>query len=97
MVSAPAGIDVLLALQAVGDATEGRRRAVKRGRTLLDVLEEMRADLLAGRVEPAALDRLVGVLADAREAASPQIDALLDDIELRVRVELAKHGRYPSF
>lgn len=97
MVSAPAGIDALLALQAVGDATEGRRRAVKRGRTLLDTLEEMRADLLSGRVDPAALDRLVGVLAEGREAANPQIDALLDDIELRVRVELAKHGRYPAF
>lgn len=96
MVSVPAGIDALLALQAVGNATEGRRRAVKRGRTLLDTLEVMRADLLSGRVDPAALDRLIGVLAEGREVASPQIDAVLDDIELRVRVELAKHGRYPA-
>jgi hypothetical protein len=57
----------------------------------------MRADLLSGRLDPAALDRLVGVLAEGRETASPQIDVLLDDIELRVRVELAKHGRYPAF
>ncbi len=94
VVSGPASIGALLALQAVGDATEGRRRqAVKRGRTLLDTLEEMRADLLAGRANPAMLDRLAAILAEERETAGPQLDALLDDIELRVHVELAKHGR----
>ncbi|KKB10550.1 hypothetical protein VE25_17605 [Devosia geojensis] len=94
LVSGPASIGALLALQAVGDATEGRRRqAIKRGRTLLDTLEEMRADFLAGRANPAMLDRLATILSEERETAEPQLDALLDDIELRVRVELAKHGR----
>ena len=98
VVSGPASIGALLALQAVGDAVEGRRRqAVRRGRTLLDTLEEMRADLLAGRMNPAMLDRLAAILAEEREAAGAQVDALLDDIELRVRVELAKHGRFPAF
>mgnify|MGYP002404240782 CR=1 FL=1 len=98
VVSGPASIGALLALQAVGDATEGRRRqTVRRGRALLDTLDEMRADLLAGRMDAAMLDRLAAILAEERETAGTQIDALLDDIELRVRVELAKHGRFPAF
>lgn len=97
-VTAAASLDALLALQAVDDATQApRRRAAVRGRTLLDTLEEVRADLLVGRVTPEKLDRLVALICEAREAATPQLDALIDDIELRVRVELAKLGRFPAF
>ena len=32
----------------------------------------------------------------ARERKLPGLDAVLDDIELRARVELAKFGRYPG-
>jgi hypothetical protein len=31
----------------------------------------------------------------AREQGDPGLDELLDDIELRARVELAKRGRFP--
>jgi hypothetical protein len=97
-VSAAANLDALLALQAVDDATQApRRRAMIRGRTLLDTLEEVRADLLVGRLGVEKLDSLVALVSQSREAATPQLDALLDDIELRVRVELAKHGRFPAF
>ena len=40
------------------------------------------------------LDRMSAMLAEVRERSLPGLDALLDDIELRVRVELAKAGRY---
>jgi hypothetical protein len=97
-VSAAASLDALLALQAVGDALQApRRRALMRGRTLLDTLEEVRADLLVGGVGPEKLDSLVALVSQSREAGTPDLDALLDDIELRVRVELAKLGRYPAF
>ena len=91
------GIEGLLALQAVGDPLERRRRKVRRGQGLLDQLESLRRDLLVGRVDPARLDAMLDILAEARERDEPGLDSLLDDIELRVRVELAKHGRFPGF
>lgn len=90
------GIDALLALQAVGDPMERRRRAVKRGHDLLDQLDGLKRDLLLGRADPARLDAMLSILAHARERDEPGLDALLDDIELRVRVELAKFGRFPA-
>lgn len=95
-VSAMAGIDAILALQAVGGPLEGKRRAVRRGATLLDLLEGLRADLLVGRIDAGRLDAMVATLAGLRERSLPALDSLLDDIELRVRVELAKHGRFPA-
>lgn len=88
-----AGVDALLALQGVGDATSERSRAVKRGHSMLDTLEELRLDLLAGALSPAKLDRLIG-LVNARTPASgdPRIDQVIAEIDLRARVELAKRG-----
>ena len=96
-VAPAAGLDAILALQAVGDFTESRRKAVKRGTNLLDLLEEMKADLLVGRTTPQRLDAMVAQLGAMRDRVDPALDALIDDIELRVRVELAKLGRYPQF
>lgn len=95
-VAQAAGLDAILALQAVGDFTEGRRKAVKRASTLLDLLEEMKAGLLVGKVTPDRLDAMVSQLGALRDRVDPNLDALIDDIELRVRVELAKLGRFPT-
>lgn len=95
-VAPAAGLDAILALQAVGDFTESRRKAIKRGTRLLDLLEEMKADLLVGRLGPERLDAMVHQLTTLRERVEPEIDAVIDDIELRVRVELAKLGRFPQ-
>jgi hypothetical protein len=90
------GLDALLALQAVGGPLEGRKKAVRRGQSLLDTLEEIKADLLLGRVSFERLDRLASMLDEVREQSLPGLDAVLDEIELRVRVELAKFGRFPA-
>lgn len=95
-VAPAAGLDAILALQAVGDFSESRRKAVKRGTSLLDLLEDMKADLLIGRTSPERLDAMVTQLGTLRERIEPGLDALIDDIELRVRVELAKLGRFPQ-
>lgn len=87
------GIDVLLALQAVEDPRFAKRKAVRRGRSLLDALEDIRVDLLLGQVSEERLGQLLTMLSQARERSEPELDAVIDDIELRVRVELAKHGR----
>jgi hypothetical protein len=95
-VAPAAGLDAILALQAAGDFTESRRKAVKRGSSLLDLLETMKADLLIGRVSPDRLDAMARQLSALRERVEPGLDAVLDDIDLRVRVELAKLGRFPQ-
>lgn len=94
--AAPAsGIEALLALQAVPVEREGKRRQLRRGRSLLDTLDALKADLLAGRASDNHLNQLLALIGQAREQTEPGLDGLLDDIELRARVELAKRGRFP--
>lgn len=95
-IQAAAGLDAILALQAVDGPLTGRKKAVRRGATLLDMLDDMKTDLLVGRISADKLDGMVTMLSEARERSLPGLDALLDDIELRVRVELAKFGRFPA-
>jgi hypothetical protein len=91
-----AGLDALLALQAVEDPLLKKRKLVRRGRALLDGLEALRRDLLIGPVGEGRLNQLLALVGQAREQSEPGLDALIDDIELRVRVELAKRGRFVS-
>ena len=87
------GIDALLALQGVEDATERRKRSVRRGRTALDALERLKLGLLGGTLEPESLRRLQAAAGDLRDGSGdPQLDAVLAEIALRVDVELAKAG-----
>lgn len=89
----------LLALQGLvveDDPREKRRKAVKRGLDVLDVLEGVKLDLLGGGVPADRLERLVHLLGQRRPSGDDGLDALVDDVELRARVELAKFGRYPD-
>jgi hypothetical protein len=90
------GIEALLALQSVEDPLFAKKKAVHRGNALLDTLESIKADLLVGRVSEGRLNQLMVLIAQTRERRLPGLDAVLDDIELRARVELAKFGRYPG-
>ena len=94
--AAAAGIDALLALQAVDDPLLGRKKAIRRGTALLDTLDQIKADLLIGQVSEGRLNQLMVLIGQARERNLPGLDGVLDDIELRARVELAKFGRYPA-
>jgi hypothetical protein len=93
--SAPIGVlDAMLAAQEVPDATEGRRRARRRGEDILDRLEEIRLGLLLGTVSQARLQQLAQALRSARgQVDDPRLDEILDEIELRAAVELAKLAR----
>ena len=93
--SAPATeIDAILALQAVEDPMQGKRKAVRRGQALLDNLDALKAELLTGHVNEARLDRMLTLVRQAKTRVDPGLDNVIEDIELRVLVELAKHGRY---
>jgi len=84
-------IDSLIALQEVPDVLAGKARAARRGRDMLDLLEDIRDGLLLGGISRATLNRLLQLVNVKREGfADPGLSALLDDIDLRARVELAK-------
>jgi len=91
-----ASVDNLFVLQEIGDELSGRRRAAQRGATLLDRLEDIRLALLTGSMPRDRLEALRQLAREQVERASdPQLAALLDEIELRVAVELAKLDKLP--
>jgi len=86
-------VDSLLALQGVPDSTEGRRKAVKRASQMLDLLEEIRIALLGGESPHGKLEGLLRVVQSGRDdVPEPHLSQILDEIELRARVELAKYA-----
>lgn len=84
----------MLAAQTVGDALQDggkKRRAVSHGNDILDRLEDLRAAILTGAVSKSKLIELAQMLREKREAGlDDELNAILDDIELRAEVELAK-------
>lgn len=98
--SGPAGslravqtVDALLALQSVETATERKKRAVAKGRNALDLLDALKIGVLDGSVDQPMLARLK-IAAEGLSGGSgdPGLDSVLDEIGLRVAVELAKAG-----
>jgi hypothetical protein len=88
------GVEALLALQDVGGPLERKRRAVRRAGRILDVLDEIKVALLEGALSSADLDRLRRAVRDEREwTEDPTLEAVLDEIELRAAVEVAKLER----
>ncbi len=86
-----AALDGVLAAQEAPDPTEQRRRAVRHGQSLLAELHDLQLGLIEGWVSEGTLHRLAGLLDGLRPAvADTRLDAVLDDLELRAAVELAK-------
>lgn len=84
-------ISAVLSLQEVDDPLVGRSRARKRGELMLDRLEEIRMGLLLGSIPRHKLEELSTMVYLARERCDDErLNAVLDDIELRAAVELAK-------
>ncbi|WP_417689756.1 flagellar assembly protein FliX [Roseibium sp.] len=88
------GMDALLALQEVGEDPGRKRKAARYGHALLDGLESIRTDLLGGEVSEDRLEALAREVSGQVESGDPEVDAVLREIELRVKVELAKLGRF---
>lgn len=92
-------VDALLALQETGAADDAlhapRRKAVARAEEMLDILDDIKLALLMGQVPKSKLSRLLSVVEGQRGGvADPMLRDILDQIELRARVELAKFGTY---
>ncbi len=88
-------LDDVLATQEVGDDGDDRRNARAHGENVLQRLEQIRLGLLAGRIPTHRLNELVQVLRRQRaDFTDPRLGEILDEIELRAAVELAKLGHY---
>lgn len=89
-----AAVDALLALQEAPDASRGRSRGLDRAGAMLGLLEEVRRGLLVGTIPRATLGQLARLARESRQSGlDPALTAILDDIELRAEVELAKLER----
>lgn len=86
-------ISQIVGLQEVDDALARRKRGRSRAVDLLDRLEMIRIGLLTGSIGKDQLLQLAQLVSNRRgDVGDPRLAAILDDIELRVRVELAKLG-----
>ena len=85
------GINPLIALQEVDDALTGRRKAVRRAEDILDKLEELRVGLLLGTFPREKLHDLVRMVQSRRDSVTdPRLQEVLEEIDLRAQVEIAK-------
>lgn len=88
-----ARIDVLLAAQGAEDpaerATRGRMR--KRADTILRQLDRLRMGMLTGNLSVGNMIDIADVVASHRERVQdPQMASILDEIDLRAQIEIAK-------
>jgi hypothetical protein len=84
-------VENILMLQGLDDSTSGPSKGVARGQQLLDLLDAVRDGLLAGGIPRSTLNRLASAVTRRHESfADPKLQGVLDEIELRAHVELAK-------
>lgn len=87
-----ASVGALIALQAGDDGARGASgKEVERAEDLLDRLDQIRVGLLTGSMSRGTLNSIVARLEQRRrEGVEPRLMGLIDEIELRAKVELAK-------
>jgi hypothetical protein len=86
-------VGAILGVQEVGDATERAAKGKKRGNMLLEQLDGLRIALINGALSKEQLLRLSAMVQNEKvQVDDPRLAQILDDIDLRARVELAKYG-----
>lgn len=87
-------MDALLSLQEMPEDEIRKRRAVQESRGTLEALETLRMALLDGAVPEHLLQTLTRVVAVQKQHVDdPHLMSVIEDIELRAAVELAKLER----
>lgn len=90
-VAAASAVSNMLSLQEISDEDVRRKKLVQQGKNMLDVLENLRQQLLIGHISAHTLQDLNRQLSIKKQSISdPRLMEVLEDIELRVAVELAK-------
>lgn len=88
---AATSVQMLVAMAAVEPPSERRRRVAAETDRGLSMLERLDEALVAGVVPPEHLQQLGDWAASFEAPDEPMLADLARDVELRVRVELAKH------
>jgi Class II flagellar assembly regulator len=84
-------VNAFLSIQEVDDPLHGRARARQRAEDILDELDALRDGLLSGTLARESIIRLAGLVRMRRpDVTDPGLKEVLDEIELRAEVELAK-------
>lgn len=85
--------DAIFATQAVSDEEERqiRQKLVKKGKTLIENLEEIRDGLILGEISKERLIEISRLVKQKDVSSSDEkLQEIMQEIELRVEVELAK-------
>lgn len=94
-IAALSSLPTLLAIQEFApSASEQRRRIIRRGERLLDALGGLQMAMLGQGDLAACLAQMRATLReDAAVTADSELAAVLEQIELRAEVEIAKHAQ----
>jgi len=93
MTSNIAGLDALLMAQAADDPMQGKakRQMRERAEGILDKLNELKMAMMSKRVTIGHMVSIADVVASHRDTINdPELSSILDEIDLRAHVELAK-------
>ena len=88
-----AQLDALLAVQETEDPTqrEAKKKAKVRANTILEKLDQIRLRMLGGDLTVGHMIDVADVVASHRDKIDdPALTAIMDEIDLRAQVELAK-------
>ena len=98
--TAVSAADAVLATQSVGDNVDDspqRRRLMEFADDILDKLDELRLGILMGRFSKEKLADLAQRLRQKRQqSADPRLNEIIQEVELRAEVEIAKYSRRPK-
>lgn len=89
-------LDAILAMQGIDpdEARKARGQEVRRGFDLLESLDDIRIGLLTGTISGVHLKRLQDLIETQRaQIDDPKLLDIIDDIDLRAAIELAKFER----
>lgn len=93
-ISSAGAVAGVLGVQEIDDALAQASRGKMRAMDILDRLEELRIELLTGTLSREKLTQLSQMVAARRaDVTDPRLGEILDEIDLRAQVELAKYAR----
>jgi len=96
-VGATGAVSGVIGVQEVDDALAHASRGKLRAQDLLDRLEDLRIELLTGAISREKLMQLAHVVSMRRaQVTDPRLAEILDEIDLRAQVELAKYASAPG-
>jgi len=92
-ISGTGSVSGVLGVQEVDDALAHASRGKMRAQDILDRLEDLRIEILTGAISKEKLTQLSRMVSIRRaQVTDPRLAEILDEIDLRAQVELAKYA-----